>query len=108
MPGETWRGFTGVAYSDQNDPGTPVPATRRTYYQEPVPPRAPRETRRHAFQVGTRERVRAITVGPYVAEYTLEQPIGAAEALEIFLSGITGGVTPTTPGGGTDTRDWTF
>lgn len=108
MAGETWRGFTGVALSDQDNPGTPVAATRRTYYVDPVPPRAPRETRRHRFSVRTRERVRAVTVGPYTAEYTLEQPMGAGESLEIFLAGIQGDITPTTPGGGTNTRDWAF
>lgn len=110
MPGhgELWRAYSQIALSDQDDPGTAVPATYRTYYSTVNPPRTPRQTRLHSFSTGTRERRRAVTVGPYEAQFDAEQPLSASDSLEFFLSAIQGDVSPTTPMGATNTRDWAF
>ncbi len=106
--GETWRGWSTVGLEDPDNPGLAVTATRRTYFTNVVPPDPGRETRYHSFSTGTRERRRAVTVGPYMPTFSVTQELSPSESIELFLATVQGDVTPTTPMGGTLTRDWAF
>lgn len=66
------------------------------YYEDPVFQRS-RVGKSYAFATGTRDNVRAFTLGPIVAGATaLKQPLSSDEILELLLIGMKGGVTPTT------------
>jgi hypothetical protein len=106
--GETWRGYSQVGLEDPDDPGNAVVATRRTYFTDATPPDPGVETRYHEFSTGNRERALAATNGPFQPQFQLEQQLSPSEGVELLLATVQGDVTPTTPGGGTDTRDWLF
>ncbi len=62
----------------------------------------------HAFATGTRDNVRASTLGPIQAGGSVRCPVSGDELVELMLLTIAGGVTPTTPSGATNARLWTF
>jgi hypothetical protein len=64
-----------------------------------------RAARPHKFATGSRDNVRAFTLGPTTVGGPLKLPLSASEIIELLLMGIKGGVTPT--GAGT-TKLWTF
>jgi hypothetical protein len=105
MAGELWAGRTQIGL--ETTPGTLVPATRIMYLRDPVLDVA-REARPKKFATGTRDNVRDMRLGPHVVSGKFSVPLSASEILEWLLIGIKGGVTPTTPGGATLSRLWTF
>jgi hypothetical protein len=105
MAGEEWR--EKLQIGRETTYGTGVAATRIVYVADPAFPRE-REERVHRFATGTRERVRAVTLGPAKPSGKVTLPCSADELLEWLLISIQGNVTPTTPSGGTLTRLWQF
>lgn len=105
MAGELWRDVLQVGKEVTS--GTPVVATRKAYAHDVTFTRE-REPRAHSFATGTRDNVRAYTQGPVQAGGGLTIPLSSSELIEWLLCGIQGGVTPTTPGGATLARLWTF
>ena len=103
--GQLWS--TAVQIGKETTPGTVVAATRKVYYREPMFNRQ-RAPRVHRFATGTRDNVRAVTNGPIEATGSLSLPMSASEIIELLLITIQGGVTPTTPSGATDARQWVF
>ena len=92
MAGELWRARAQCGVETVY--GTPVVATRRMYYEDPIFQRS-RVGRPHAFATGTRDNVRAFTLGPIVAGATsLKQPLSSDEIIEMLLIGMKGAVTP--------------
>lgn len=105
MPGETWRGFAQIG--KEVTAGSGVAATRRIYLSDlTVSKDRPPRPRRYA--TGTRDNQRAIKRGSLVAGGSASLGVSADEILEWLLIGVKGGVTPTTPGGATNARLWTF
>lgn len=104
MAGELWTSAFQVG--KEITPGTSVAATRKMYYDIAVSrlarTRAPRPRR---FATGTRDNVRAFTLGPQVVSGTLMQPLSASEIVELLLMTIKGAVTPTGAGAA---KLWTF
>jgi hypothetical protein len=105
MPGELWR--ERLQFGRESAYGTAVAATRIAYVSDPKFNRT-REPRIHRFATGTRERIRAVTLGPAQVSGQVTLPVSADELIEWLLISLQGGVTPTTPSGGTATRLWTF
>lgn len=106
MAGELW--LEEVRVAKEVTLGVPVtPATRRLYLQNPIL-NDDGENQFHDFPTGTPEQTRAVTPAPQVISGRFELPVSADELVEIMLLTIKGGVTPTTPGGATLTREWTF
>lgn len=105
MAGELWTQVWGIG--KEVTPGLVVPATRRVYLREPMITRE-RAPRPYRFATGTRDNVRAQTLGPEMIGGSISMPLSAGELVEWALAGIRGGVTPTTPGGATNARLWTF
>lgn len=89
--------------------GTPVAATRKLYWREPVLTRE-RAPRWHRFATGTRDNVRASSNGPVIVGGSGSLPLSASEIIELLLLGVQGGVTPTQPDsvGAPNVRLWTF
>lgn len=106
MAGELWRQTFQIG--KETTPGTTVAATRIMYFKPDSKLSREREPRPHRFATASRDNVRAFTLGPVVVGGTLAMPLSASEIIELLLMGIKGAVTPTTPGGGTATRLWTF
>lgn len=102
--GEGWRGSAQAG--KETTAGTGVAATRKLYWRE-VSLNLAQAPRRHRFAVARRDNVLAQTKGPKVVTGRMSMPLSASECLEVFLMGLKGGVTPTTPGG-TNPRLWTF
>lgn len=105
MPGELFREV--VQIGKEVTAGTAVAATRKLYLSD-VSFTRQRDKRVHAFATGTRDNVRASTLGPVQAGGSVKTPVSAEELLELLLITIQGGVTPTTPAGATNARLWTF
>lgn len=105
MPGELWR--QQLQIGKEVTPGTQVAATRKVYANN-ISMNRMREARLHAFATGTPDQDRAQTLGAVQAGGSLEMPLSADELVELALITIQGGVTPSTPGGGTTTRLWEF
>ena len=104
MAGEIWRNVFNVGL--ETVPGTTVPATRRMYFNTDGSKLSrERAARPHRFATGTRDTVRAFTLGPTTVGGTLQLPLSASEIIELLLMGIKGGVTPTGAGA---TKLWTF
>jgi hypothetical protein len=59
----------------------------------------------HKFSTGTRDNVRAFTLGPVEAAGQLVMPLSADECIELLLLGIAGGVAPVVT---TGVSVWTF
>jgi hypothetical protein len=87
--------------------GTPVAATRKVYWRDPVLTIA-QDPRPKRFATGTRDNVRGYTNGPKQVAGSLTFPMSADEMLEPLLATVQGSVTPTTPSGATLARLWTF
>lgn len=103
MAGELWRQYWQLG--EESTPGTTVAATRRMYFNaENSKGSREREARAHKFSTGTRDNVRAFTLGPTEVGGSWEQPLSADELIEWLLMSIAGGVTPT----GTGPYVWTF
>jgi hypothetical protein len=104
MAGELWRGFWQIG--KESTAGTAVAATRRVYFRTDqsrlTRERAPRP---HRFSTGTRDNLRAFTLGPEVVGGSIMLPLSASEIVELLLMSIAGGVTPTGAG---DPKLWTF
>lgn len=105
MAGELWNRVAQLG--KEVTPGTAVAATRKVYLIDPSVANA-RESRQHRFATGSRSNVLAVTQGPDVIGGSAQLVLSADELLEWLLIGIKGGVTPTTPGGATLARLWTF
>lgn len=107
MPGELWRSV--VQIGKETTAGTSVAATRKLYTREPVLTRE-RAPRPHRFATGTRDNVRAFTLGPEVVGGSLAMAMSADEIIELLLLSIQGAVTPTQPDsvGNPTVYLWTF
>jgi hypothetical protein len=88
-------------------PGQATPATRKVYVNNATLTRA-RDNRPHQFATGTRDNLRAFTLGPVQAGGSLQVPVSADELIEWLLITVQGAVTPTTPPAATNARLWTF
>lgn len=88
--------------------GSAVAATRIVYYNPDGTLSRTRAPRPHPFAVGRRDNTLAYTSGPIMAAGSVGLPVSAEEALELFLIGLQGGVTPTTPTGAVAGRQWVF
>ncbi len=104
MAGELWRSYFQIG--KETTPGTGVAATRRMYFDvdgsvftRERPPRP------HKFATGSRDNVRAFTLGNTVVGGSVAMPLSASEIIELLLMTIKGSVTPT--GAGTP-KLWTF
>jgi hypothetical protein len=67
-----------------------------------------RDPRPKRFAVGRRDNVLTIPRGPSAVSGGATVDMSADELIEWFLVSLKGGVTPTTPGGATTARLWTF
>jgi hypothetical protein len=105
MPGELFREI--VQIGKETTAGVAVAATRKLYLKD-VSFTRQRDKRVHQFATGTRDNVRASTLGPVQAGGAVKCDISADELLELLLITVQGGVTPTTPSGATNARLWTF
>jgi hypothetical protein len=104
MAGELWLSYFQIG--KETTAGTTVAATRRMYYGvEGSSFTREREARAHRFATGSRDNVRAFTLGPQVVTGTVQQALSASEIIELLLMTIKGAVTPT--GAGT-AKLWTF
>lgn len=104
MAGEIWRSTFQIG--KESEAGTTVAATRKMYFN-PDSSRLSREraARPHRFATGTRDNVRAFTLGPTAVGGTLTLPLSAGEIIELLLMGIAGGVTGVLQ---TAAYQWTF
>lgn len=84
---------------------TAATATRKLYLVEPTL-NDDAETMFHRFATGTPDNVRASTPGASVPIGRFQVPVSEDELLEALQMTIQGSITPTTPGGGTLTREW--
>lgn len=103
MAGELWRSTFQIG--KETTPGTTVAATRKMYFEPDSRLSRERTARPHRFATGTRDNVRAFTLGPTTVGGTVKMPLSASEIIELLLMAIKGGVTPT--GAGT-AKLWTF
>ena len=101
MAGELWRGYVQVG--KEVTAGTAVAATRRVYLEDPQMKRE-REARQHKFSVGRRDNTLNQTLGPEMVMFSGKQPLSADELIELLLSTVNGGVTPS----GAGPYVWTF
>lgn len=104
--GQLWA--TAFQIGKETTAGVAVPATRIVYYNPDGTLSRTRAPRPHMFAVGRRDNVLDYTNGPIQAAGSVGLPVSAEEALELFLTGVQGGVTPTTPTGATAGRQWVF
>lgn len=96
MAGELWRSVFQIG--KESVAGTTVAATRKMYFSEGSRLSRERAARPHRFMTGSRDNVRAFTLGPTVVGGTLQMSLSASEIIELLLMGIKGGVTPTGAG----------
>lgn len=105
MVGELWNQVAQAAV--EVTPGTGVDATRKMYFRS-IGLTRNRASRPQKFMVGRRDNTLAHTQGPVEAGGQLVSVMSADELIELFLCGIQGAVTPTTPMSATNSRLWTF
>lgn len=103
--GELWREVAQVG--KETTYGTAVVATRKIYGRDLALGRE-RAARVHQFATGSRSNVRKQTLGAVEAGGKVSMPASADESIEFWLCAVQGGVSPTTPAGGTAARQWTF
>lgn len=103
MAGELWRATAEIG--KETTYGTRVAATRKVYLRDPVGTRE-REPRPHMFAVGTRDNVRAFTLGPQVVGGSMSMAMSTDEMVEWLLATLAGAVTPSVVE--TTGRLWTF
>jgi hypothetical protein len=107
MPGETWRQVLEAGV--ESVWGTVVPASRQLYpLLEGFNFTNEREGRPKRMAVNSRANVRGFTSGPDLVGGTMPVDMGPEELVEPLLITVQGGVTPTTPVGGTLAKLWTF
>jgi hypothetical protein len=104
--GQLWA--TAFQMGKETTAGTAVAATRIVYFNPDGTLTRTRAPRPHRFAVGRRDNVLGYTNGPIEASGSVGLPVSAEEATELFLIGLQGGVTPTTPTGATAGRKWVF
>lgn len=104
MAGELWRSYFQIG--KETTPGAGVAATRKMYFDKDnssfTKEQAPRP---YKISTGTRDNVRAFTLGNAVVGGSVAMPLSASEIIELLLMTVKGGVTPT--GAGT-AKLWTF
>jgi hypothetical protein len=103
--GQLWSATVQVG--KETTSGTPVAATRKMYWRDPVLT-ATQDPRPKRFATGTRDNVRGYTNGPKQVAGSFTVPMSADEMIELLLATVQGSVTPTTPSGSTNARLWTF
>jgi hypothetical protein len=104
--GQQWEGLFQIG--KETTAGVAVPATRIQYFDPADNLTITQDPRPHRFQVGRRDNVLAYTSGPVQAAGSVQIPMSASEAIELFLMAVQGGVTPTTPTGAVAGRKWIF
>src|SRR3954451_21038511 len=104
--GQQWEGTFQIG--KETTAGVAVPATRIQYFDPADNLTVTQDPRPHHFQVGRRDNTLAYTNGPVQAAGSVQIPMSAAEAIELFLLSVQGGVTPTTPTGATAGRKCVF
>ena len=103
MAGELWQAFFQIG--KESTPGTGVAATRRMYFNiDDSRLSRERTARPHRFATGSRDNVRAFTLGSTQVGGTVSLAMSADEIIELLLMTINGGVTPT----GASPYVWTF
>lgn len=106
MAGELW--LQQVRVAKEVTQGVPVtPATRRLYLMEPSLVDEG-EASFHEFATATPDNVREVTAGAKVVGGRVQMPVSDNEMLEFLSCTLKGNVSPSTPAGGTLTRDWVF
>lgn len=90
MSGEIWRSVFQIG--EETTPGTTVAATRRMYFEPDSRLSRERTARPHRFATGSRDNVRAFTLGPTTVAGTLKLPLSSSEIIELLLMGVAGGV----------------
>lgn len=105
MAGELWRATAEIG--KEVTAGTAVAATRKAYLIDPVITDT-REPRPKRFAVGRRDNVLSVPRGPSQVAGSASMDMSSDELIEWLLVTLKGGVTPTTPGGATNARLWTF
>lgn len=93
MAGELWRQYWQLG--KETTPNTTVAATRRMYFGDKSVMKRERPPRPKRFSTGTRQSVRAFTLGMTEVGGSWEMPLSASEIIEWLLMSIAGGVTPT-------------
>lgn len=86
--------------------GLAVPATRKAYFETSSQLQVTETATEHRFAVGRPDNLLDITPGAIEASGTVSMPVSAAESLELFLTALQGGVTPTVLAGGTLVQEW--
>lgn len=104
--GQIWSSV--FQYGRETTAGTAVAATRKAYFESGSVLTVEQAANEHRFAVGRPDNLLSVTPGPVTASGSLSLPASASELVEIFLLGIRGGVTPTTPSGSTLARLWNF
>lgn len=105
MAGELWRRSTEIGH--ETTPGTAVAGTRLLYLEDLSVTDA-RAATEHRYSIGTPDNVLAVTQGSSEVGGSASMVMSADEILEFLDISIAGGVTPTTPGGATLARLWTY
>lgn len=103
MAGELWRQQFQIG--KETTAGTGVAATRPMYFDPDSKLTRERDSRPHKFTTGSRDNVRAFTLGPEKIGGSLKMPLSASEIIEFLLMTIKGAVTPTGAG---SAKLWTF
>lgn len=106
MSGELWRGTFQLG--KETTPGVATAATRVLYVDPTSMLTRARPPHPKPFMTTTRDNIRALTVGPVAAGGSMKLPVSAAELLEPFCIGIQASPTPTTPAGGTASKQFVF
>lgn len=101
--GNLWRSVFQIG--KETTPGTTVAATRKMYFKPDSRLARERSPRPHRMATGTRDNLRAFTLGSTEVSGSLAMPLSASEIIELLLMSLNGGVTPT--GAGTP-KLWTF
>jgi hypothetical protein len=92
MAGELWRNTYQIG--KEITPGTGVAATRKMYYEvDGSRLQRDRTARAHKFATGTRDNVRAVTLGSSEVSGTLVVPLSSSEIIEKLLMTVDGGVS---------------
>ncbi len=108
MAGETWQSQWQIG--KETTPGTDAAASRIMYFEPDSALSEGLEIEPKKFATGTRDNVRAISVGPQLPGGSVIQQLSASEIIELLLLGIKGGITPTQPAAGPSPTVylWTF
>lgn len=103
MAGELWNGQAEMG--KETTAGTAVASTRQMYFNEDSRLAREREPRPKRFSTGSRDNIRAMTLGPEKVSGQVALPMSASEIIELLLITIKGAVTPTGAG---SAKLWTF